>query len=104
MRTQTLSEYNAPTSVRHPKSCKNEGVKMYAELAGIKNCKKLGIKSLNGNIIASVMLKLLFVVIGSRSYFNWNIFRNNHEFKIRERVVGEILLPFFLKINRNKTI
>lgn len=39
-------EYNLGTSVRQP-----ERLKMYAELARRKKCKKLGIKSLNGNKI-----------------------------------------------------
>ena len=37
-------EYNPGTSVRHLSE-----MKMYAELAGKKNCKKLGIKSLSDN-------------------------------------------------------
>ena len=41
-------EYNAGTSLRHP-----YGMKMYAELARKMKRKKLGIKSLNDNIICS---------------------------------------------------
>ena len=43
-------EYNSGTSVRQP-----ERLKMYAELARKKKCKKLGIKSLNGNKLIPII-------------------------------------------------
>lgn len=43
-------EYNAGTSLRHP-----TGMKMYAELARNRKCKKLGIKSPSGNKLVHEM-------------------------------------------------
>jgi hypothetical protein len=49
-RVNPEKEYNPGTSVRHLSE-----MKMYADLAGRKNCKKLGIKSPSGNKVIPII-------------------------------------------------